>query len=76
MAFNPLNVPVLLRSAFLKSELDCLTANASFEEAMAATNTADDFKRLCELAETLLSANAKINPSAHQLRKGLRQTQA
>ena len=72
MTSKGLDVPSLLRTAFLKAELAFLEGDPLFADAVASAKTADDFEALCDLGEKLLKSQLKTNPSAHQLREGLR----
>ena len=56
-----LNIQSLLDAAFLKSELEFLRAQPEFTDALKTTKTADDFERLCELAEQLLKSADRAN---------------
>jgi hypothetical protein len=65
---EPFNVDTMLRTAFLKAELEFLRMQPRFIDAVATVKTSADFTRLCDLATELLKAGHRTHPSAKQLR--------
>lgn len=62
------NVESMLRSAFLKAELEFLKSDPQFASELPLVKTPKQFERLCKLAEELLGAHGRVHPSAKQLR--------
>ena len=72
MLTQTLNVPGMLHAAFLKAELDFLETEPLFSDAAKNVKTLADFEHLCDVAEEVLKASCRANPSAHQFRQGVR----
>ena len=72
MAPNSLNVEMMLRAAFLETEVAFLKRQPAFVDALAEVRTTNDFEGLCQLAEELLGAYGRMNPAAPELRKASR----
>ena len=72
MQTQTLNVPAMLHAAFLKAELDFLETEPMFSDAAKSVQSLADFEHLCHVAEDLLKACSRANPSAHQFRQDVR----
>ena len=75
MPSETLNVEAMLRSAFMKAELDFLRSQPRFCAAILVVKTNADFIRLCELGSELLKMHKRANPAASQLRESRNDTQ-
>jgi hypothetical protein len=70
MTSNPDNFESMLRTAFLKAELTFLQEQPAFAQALEKVKTHDDFIKLGELGEQILSVHRRANPAARDFRHG------
>jgi hypothetical protein len=76
MQISSMQLDAMLRSGFLKAELDFLKSIPRFAAALSLVKSADQFESLCALGQQLLTAHHCANRSAQQFRETMQRAAA